>query len=98
MITIIGKCYQNCKHTVGGDPIPEAVRLEIEGVVKEPLWYHKRGLMQTSTGYGRKLRTEYVVIIDGRRHRVYSSCFSNVSTQYIIKNGKHVTIDMDDIV
>ena len=26
-------------------------------IVDAPMWYHKKGLMQTATGYGRKLNT-----------------------------------------
>lgn len=53
-------------------------------VKKQPLWYHKRGLMQTATGYGNKLRTEWMVLLDGRWRRVYCRIFSNSGTLYII--------------
>jgi len=59
-------------------------------VKRKPLWYHERGLMQTATGFGRKLVTEYMIKLNnsGRWYRVYCCCFSNCGTMYIIKQGK----------
>jgi hypothetical protein len=37
----------------------------------------------SSTGYGKKIPTAYKVKYNGRWHRVYSICYSNVSSQYI---------------
>lgn len=35
--------------------------IKAEAVIVSPLWYHKRGLMQTASGYGKKLVTEYKI-------------------------------------
>ena len=35
-------------------------------IIDSPLWWHERGLMQTATGYGRKLTTRYKVEFEGK--------------------------------
>lgn len=98
MVEIIGKNYKDCSRSPAGSPIPETIRLEVTGYKHEPLWYHKRGLMQTNSGYGRKLVTEHMIQIEKRWYRVYNCCFSNSGTNYIIKSGKHIVIDLEDVV
>ena len=68
---------------------PQGPYLTIEVPVKEsPLWFHKQGLMQTATGYGRKLTSSKMVYWEGRWRRVYVCCYSNSGTAYILRNGK----------
>jgi hypothetical protein len=57
-----------------------------------PLWFHERGLMQTSTGYGSKLKTEYMIKYNNRWRRVYCACFSNVGTCYVLIDGEKIII------
>lgn len=54
----------------------------------EPLWFHKRGLSFTRTGYGRKIPTTKMVRLPGnpRWRRVYLCIYSNIGTRYIIAN------------
>ena len=41
------------------------------------------------TGYGRRLPTEYMIkTTDGRKHRVYCTCYSNCGTLWIRYKGK----------
>lgn len=55
-------------------------------VIKRP---YRTGLMQTATGYGRKLKTDYMVLCsDNRERRVYARCFSNVASLYVIIAGE----------
>ncbi len=63
-----------------------------ENFFEKPLWFHKRGLMQTATGYGSKLSTPYMVRHNNRNKRVYCSCFSNCGTLYIMSMGKKLII------
>jgi hypothetical protein len=49
--------------------------------------HHELGLQYTATGYGNKLPTIYMVKYNNRWRRVYSICYSNVSTEYIIIDG-----------
>jgi hypothetical protein len=50
-----------------------------------PLWWHKRGLSQTATGYGRRIATATMVRYNGKWRRVYCCIYSNVGTCYIGK-------------
>ena len=63
-------------------------------IYEKPLWYHKRGLMQTSTGYGRKLVTSKMLKIGKRSYRIYCHCFSNIGTCYIISKKQHYVVDL----
>ena len=57
-----------------------------------PLWYHKKNLMQTVSGFGKKLTTSNKVCVNNRWYRVYCHCFSNCGTLYIISNGVEYNI------
>lgn len=50
-----------------------------------PLWWHKRGLQYTASGYGRRIPTAYMVQIPGslRWRRVYCCRYSNAGTCYV---------------
>lgn len=39
----------------------ERISFKKDEIKLEPLWFHKLGLMQTATGYGRRLKSEYLV-------------------------------------
>jgi len=68
-------------------------RLDVrqEDFIHDPLWFHKRNLQQTASGYGRSLKTEYKVRYNNRLHRVYCCCFSNTGTLYIkTKSGDRI--------
>ena len=56
------------------------------------LYHHIHGLMYTATGCGSKLPTEFKVKYLNRWYRVYSVCWSNCSTEYILVNQKKVTV------
>jgi hypothetical protein len=61
--------------------------------VKELDW-QRRGLMQTASGYGRKLTTRYTVHFNGRARRVYCCCQSNSGTCYIIHDGNWLILNV----
>jgi hypothetical protein len=50
------------------------------------LWRHEKGVPYTSTGYGAKIPTPYMVKYLGKWRRVYCAIFSNSGTCYIGKN------------
>lgn len=50
-----------------------------------PLYCHQRGLMQTASGYGRRIATATMVRFNGKWRRVYCCIYSNVGTCYIGK-------------
>lgn len=72
----------------------ETIEINKKDLIVKPLWYHKQNLMQTASGYGRKLRTEYMIKVDNKLHRIYCCIYSNNGTNYIIKNGKWIFIDI----
>ena len=49
----------------------------------EPLWFHKKGLSQTASGYGRRLTAPWKVFYNNKWRRVYCCLFSNSGTCYI---------------
>lgn len=76
------------QHGQSGEPMrTERVTFK---VVELP--HHKQGLTYTPTGYGNKLPTVYKVLVQGRWRRVYSRCFSNTSSEYVIIDGKEVSV------
>lgn len=64
-------------------------------VVSE-MWHHTRGLQYTASGYGKRIPTRYMVLLNGKWRRVYCCIFSNVGTLYIgdfFKNtGEVITV------
>lgn len=56
-------------------------------LIEAPLWYHLRGLMQTSTGFGRKLVTPYKIEFNGRKYRVYCTQISNSGSLWFTAKG-----------
>lgn len=48
-----------------------------------PLGFHKRGLSQTASGYGRKLTTPTMIKYKDRWRRIYCCIYSNSGTCYI---------------
>ncbi len=61
--------------------------------IDAPMWYHTRGLMQTATGYGKKLNTGKKALVGNREYRVYAICFSNTATYFIIIKGVKIYVD-----
>ena len=60
-----------------------------------PLWWQKRGLQFTASGYGHKIPTRQMVKIPGvnRWRRVYCCCFSNVGTCYVEQGENWIIIN-----
>jgi hypothetical protein len=50
-----------------------------------PLRCHTLGLMQTSTGYGKRIATPIMVSYEGKWRRVYCCIYSNIGICYIGK-------------
>ena len=72
------------------------VRLTTSTEVKENLlWWQKRGLYFTASGYGKRIPTFYMVKHNNRWKRVYCCIFSNSGTLFIEQNKKPVaTVDI----
>ena len=50
-----------------------------------PMRVHALGLMQTSTGYGKRIATATKINYNGKWRRVYCAIYSNIGTCYIGK-------------
>ena len=63
------------------------------GLYKESLlWWQKRGLMYTSTGYGRKIPTQHMIKWGNKWQRVYCCIYSNSGTCYILQGKDWIVI------
>jgi hypothetical protein len=58
-------------------------------IERERLWWEECGPLQTATGYGARLTTEYKLRLpdSSRSYRVYSVCYSNCASFYILRHG-----------
>lgn len=63
-------------------------------LILKPLWFHTMNLLQTSTGYGKNLKTEYMIKHGTRLCRVYYHNFSNSGTFYIKTKEGNVILDI----
>jgi len=79
------------KHLRDIMPTPIEVR-------SEPLWWQKRGLSYTVSGYGGKIPTDMTVMINGRKHRIYVMIYSNSGSAYVLINNREYFLDEFDIV
>lgn len=72
--------------------MPEIMTFE---VLDRPLWFHTAGLIQTASGYGRRLRSSYCLRgADKVVRRVYITQFSNAGTAWIVYKGEKYTVDI----
>jgi hypothetical protein len=72
----------------------------VEGFVTKdaPLWFHTRGLSETASGYGGRLRSTKMLRINGEKvwRRVYVMCYSNSGTAYVnVKGEKWIVRNID---
>jgi hypothetical protein len=74
-------------------PMPGFYLDELEHKTKL-LWWQERGLSYTATGYGNKIPTHLMVRLPGdkRWRRVYCCIYSNMGTNYVIKNNEWIVI------
>ena len=64
-------------------------------IKKEILPWQAMGLQYTSTGYGSKIPTRYMVKYNNKWRRVYCRIYSNSGTLYIGKLSDGLFIDID---
>jgi hypothetical protein len=77
------------------DVIPNAlgtIYAERAELVHAPLWWHKQGLTQTASGYGRKLTTENKINFCGKLYRLYVTIYSNVGSVWFTVKGKKIFV------
>lgn len=61
-------------------------------LIDAPLWWHKQGLRQTASGYGRKLTSGRKIRFEGRDYRLYVTCFSNAGSTWFTVKGRKIFI------
>lgn len=61
-------------------------------LLSTPMWWHKHGIQETPTGYGKALNSGLMVWFEGRYRRVYVTCYSNVGTSWFRYQGKKIVI------
>lgn len=87
------------KFTKGNNMVDYLEASDVIDAKLSPLWWHKQGLQQTASGYGRALKTEYLVRLQDKRwRRVLVCCYSNAGTAYVRVNSKWKVIsDYGDV-
>lgn len=53
---------------------------------RAPTWWQLQGLQFTATGYGARIPTEYMVLLNGKWRRVHCRIYSNAGTCFIGRN------------
>lgn len=64
------------------------------------LWWQKKGLTYTATGYGKKIPTPYMIRYGYPSpiwRRVYCRIFSNSGTLYVVIKGQEVIVNIDRV-
>ena len=67
---------------LGTNDYLKRISCDISELISNPLWFHKRNLMQTASGYGKALKSEFMIHYEGRKYRVLYTLFSNSGTYY----------------
>ncbi len=63
-------------------------------IEEKPLWWQKKGLSYTTSGYGNKIPTTKMALVrwdknrKSKRYRVYCAIHSNAGSCYIVSCGK----------
>ena len=63
-----------------------------DDIKEDLLWWQKRGLQYTTSGFGRKIPTQYKVRHNNRWKRVYYWILSNSGILFVMNKGKEQTI------
>lgn len=65
---------------------------EREDLIEAPMWYHLKGLSETSSGYGRKLNSGLKISFNSRQYRLYVTIFSNSGTMWFKVKGQKIIV------
>lgn len=61
-------------------------------LIHDPLWWQKRGLQQTATGYGAALTSEYKIQFNGKLYRLYTTIYSNNGSTWFKTKGRKIFV------
>lgn len=70
----------------------ERIPADRSELIDAPMWWHKCGLSETATGYGKRLNTGLKIRFNGRDYRVYCTCFSNSGTCWFTAKGRRIVV------
>ena len=65
-------------------------------IIFNPLPWQKLGLQYTASGYGNKIPTSKMAVIEGKKYRIYCRIFSNVGTCFINFQGRLVIFNLGE--
>lgn len=68
------------------------ISAEREDLEWSPPEWMARGLQETSSGYGNRLNSGYMIHFDGKRYRVYTTIFSNCGTCWFKAKGEKIIV------
>ena len=68
------------------------VSADREDLIDSPMWFHKKGLSETRSGYGRRLNSGYKIMFNGRQYRCYVTIFSNSGTMWFKCKGTRIIV------
>jgi len=79
--------------TTDGCTMAKIITSGTSDLVDSPLDWMKRGLQETSSGYGGKLTSAYKVSFCGKLYRLYSTCYSNLASHWFTVKGEKIFVD-----
>lgn len=81
------------KSSVDGSPMLSLVISGPEDLVDSPLWWQKKGLQQTATGYGSKLTSRFKIVFQRKLRRLYHTCYSNAGSVWFVVKGVKIFVN-----
>jgi len=69
------------------------INCETSELVMSLLPWQKRGLQQTSTGYGAKLTSSFKINFNGKLRRLYHTCYGNASSCWFVTKGRKIFVN-----
>lgn len=78
-----------------GTGTTQPLTYELIEVKDSPLWWQSKGLSYTTTGYGSRIPTRYMVKYKNKWRRVYCMQYSNCGTLYIGKRQDNLIINIE---
>ena len=67
--------------------------IKVHSYIDRPLWFHKLGLSQTASGYGKKLTSRCMAMFEnGDVRRLYITQYSNIGTGWVMIDGEKILV------
>lgn len=71
---------------------PDRISVKREDLEYDPPQWMKRGMQETSSGYGARLNSGYNIMFEGRKRRIYITIYSNNGTAWFHFKGDKVIV------